>query len=107
MLCKEDGDGPDATTMVCPLKAKARACYPCGITRLACLVQLYLHAGFDKMCTRITAFEFFVHHQRALASIPSCQCLRRICNCAEVGQKAGSSGVGKNLIQTPWMLGFL
>ena len=63
MLCKEEGGGTNVTTMARPLEAEARACCPCGITHPTCLVQVFFHAGFDKMCTSITAFDFFVHGQ--------------------------------------------
>ena len=108
MLFKEESGGADATTMARSLEAEARSCCPCGITRLTCLVQAFFNAGFDKMCTSITAFEFFVHPQGALAGIPSCRCLClcRIHNLANVGQKAGSAGVDKNSICTSWRPGF-
>ena len=71
MLCKEEDGGADATTMARPLEAEARACCPCDITRPTCLVQTLFHAGFDKICTSSTTFEFLYTVRGTVAGIPS------------------------------------
>ena len=106
MLCKKESGGTDAATMAHPLEAEARACCPCGITRTTCLVQAFSTPSLIKCVPVLLPLIFLYTARRALAGIPSRRCLHRIHEFANVGQKAGSSGVDKNSIRTPRRPGF-